>query len=122
VTTIESDAGVVGQDGPGLAEQAFDLTAPPRNLDAEAAVLGSVLKRGHALADVLPFLKPQHFYKTQHRHIYAAMAALFDRAAAIDYYTLTEELRHQGTYDDAGGLLYLSELDLATPSAAYIDY
>jgi replicative DNA helicase len=53
-------------------------------LQAEKAVLGSVLKRGLAIADVLPFLKPHHFYAARHRHIYSAMAALFERAAAID--------------------------------------
>src|SRR5437660_2511417 len=32
------------------------------------------------------------------------MAALFNRATAIDDHTIAEELRHQGTYDAAGGL------------------
>jgi replicative DNA helicase len=51
-------------------------------------VLGSILKRGLAIADVLTFLKPHHFYERRHEHIYAAMAALFERAAAIDYHTI----------------------------------
>jgi len=52
---------------------------------------------GLSVADVLPFLKPHHFYEVRHRHVYAAMAALFERAAAIDYHTIAEELEHQGT-------------------------
>src|SRR5438445_10624994 len=48
--------------------------------------------------------------------------ALFERAAAIDYHTIAEELIHQGTYESAGGLLYLSELSLGTPSAAHIEH
>ena len=59
-------------------------------------MLGSVLKRGLAIADVLPFLKPHHFYERRHEHIYAAMAALFERAAAIDYHTIAEELDAPG--------------------------
>ncbi len=43
-------------------------------------------------------------------------------ANTIDYHTIAEELVHQGTYEQAGGLLYLSELNLATPSAAHIEH
>jgi replicative DNA helicase len=106
-----------------VADEELDLDgSPPHSKHAEEAVLGSVLKRGLAIADVLPFLKPQHFYEARHRAIYAAMAALFERASAIDYHTIGEELKHQGTYEDAGGLLYLSELNLATPSATHIEH
>ena len=99
-----------------------EMSVPPHSIQAEEAVLGSVLKRGLAIADVVPFLKPQHFYEARHRYIYAAMAALFERAAAIDYHTIAEELECQGTYEQAGGLVYLSELNLSTPSAAHIEH
>ncbi len=52
------------------------------------------MKRGLAIVDVLPFLKPQHFYEARNRPLYSAMAALFERAALIDYYTIAEELTH----------------------------
>jgi replicative DNA helicase len=48
------------------------------------------------------------------------MEALFERGAKIDYHTVADELQHQGTYESSGGLLYLSELDLSTPTAALI--
>jgi predicted RNA binding protein YcfA (HicA-like mRNA interferase family) len=44
-------------------------------------------QRWLAIADVVPFLKPQHFYEARHPYIYSAVAALFERAAAIDYRT-----------------------------------
>jgi replicative DNA helicase len=104
-------------------EEAEELAlVPPHSTQAEEAVLGSILKRGLAIADILTFLKPHHFYERRHEHIYTAMAALFERAAAIDYHTIAEELTHQGTYESAGGLLYLSELSLMTPSAAHIEH
>src|SRR6266516_7972983 len=95
------------QDEPGIDDD--EMSVPPHSRQAEEAVLGSVLKRGLAIADMVPFLKPQHFYEARHRYIYAAMAALFERAAAIDYHTIAEELERQGTYEQAGGLVYLSE-------------
>src|SRR6202011_3514112 len=112
----------VARDDLSYFDDAEDLSVPPHSSQGEEAVLGSVLKRGLAIADVLPFLKPHHFYERRHEHIFAAMAALFERAAAIDYHTIAEELKHQGTYESAGGLLYLSELSLGTPSAAHIEH
>jgi replicative DNA helicase len=99
-----------------------EMSVPPHSTQAEEAVLGAVLKRGLAIADVVHFLKPQSFYEARHRYIYSAMAALFERAAAIDYHTIAEELERQGTYEQAGGLGYLSELNLSTPSAAHIEH
>jgi replicative DNA helicase len=113
-------------DRPPVQVEAIDdcdeMSAPPHSSQAEEAVLGAVLKNGFAIADVVPFLKPRHFYEARNRYIYAAMAALFERAAAIDYHTIADELERQGTYEQAGGLLYLLELNLATPSAAHIEH
>jgi len=121
-TTVPTNGKLHRAESPELGDDDSDLANPPHSSQAEGAVLGSVLKRGLAIADVLPFLKPQHFYETRNRHVYAAMAALFERATAIDYHTLAEELTRQGTYESAGGLLYLSELNLSTPSAAHIEH
>jgi replicative DNA helicase len=86
-------------------EDPDELSAvPPHSSHAEEAVLGSVLKRGLAIAEVLPFLKPHHFYERRHGHICAAISAPFERAAAIDYHTIAEEVTHQGTYESTRGL------------------
>jgi replicative DNA helicase len=122
VTTLAPNGKLDRAEAPQPREDDSDPTLPPHSSQAEEAVLGSVLKRGLAIADVLPFLKPQHFYEARNRHVYAAMAALFERAAAIDYHTLADELTRQDTYESAGGLLYLSELGLSTPSAAHIEH
>src|SRR6266536_2705421 len=122
MTAIDGIANGVAHDDSQYFDDTEDLSVPPHSTQAEEAVLGSVLKRGLSIADVLPFLKPHHFYEARHRHIYAAMAALFERAAAIDYHTIAEELEHQGTYEQSGGLVYLSELNLSTPSAAHIEH
>jgi hypothetical protein len=104
VTTQNGHDRSLSHDNVVQFEEAEDESAlPPHSTQAEEAVLGSVLKRGLAIADVLPFLKPHHFYERRHEHIFAAMAALFERAAAIDYHTIADELIHQGTYASAGG-------------------
>src|SRR5437899_2100858 len=106
----------------GVVDDDFDTSLPPHSAQAEEAVLGAVLKDGQAIATVAAWLKPSDFYVARNCHVYAAMHALFDRGSKIDYHLLAEELTRQGTYDDAGGLLYLSELNLATPSAAHIEH
>src|SRR6202165_4410080 len=121
MTATNGIANGVAHDAVQCADEDEEQSPPPHSTQAEEAVLGSVLKNGLSIADVLPFLKPHHFYEMRHRHIWAAMGALFERAAPLDYHTIAEELAHQGTYESAGGLLYLSELNLATPSAAHIE-
>src|SRR5947208_13664179 len=80
MTATNGIANGVAHDDLQYFDDAEDLSVPPHSTQAEEAVLGSVLKRGLSVADVLPFLKPHHFYEARHRHIYAAMAALFERA------------------------------------------
>jgi replicative DNA helicase len=99
-----------------------DLSLPPHSTQAEEAVLGSILKDGQAIARIADTLQPHDFYEPRRRHVYAAMYALFDRGAKIDYHLVVDELQRQGTYAAAGGLLFLAELDLKTPSAGYIEH
>jgi len=100
VGTAKTNGKLIRDELPQTDDDEADLATPPHSSQAEEAVLGSVLKRGVAIADVLPFLKPQHFYESRNQHVYAAMAALFERAAAIDYHTIADELlgRH-GSHD-----------------------
>jgi hypothetical protein len=76
-----------------------EMSVPPHSDQAEEAVLGAVLKRRLAIADVVSFLKPQHFYEARNRYVYAAMATLFERGAAIDYHTIAEELEQRETQE-----------------------
>ena len=94
----------------------------PHSKDAEEAVLGSMFRNPLALADVVTFLKPRDLVHPPYRHVYAAMAALFERGDAVDYHTVADELQRLGTYAAVGGVLTLSELNVATPTSAHIVY
>ena len=99
-----------------------DLSQPPHSLQAEEAVLGSVLKNPSSIVRVSDILKPEDFYSQRNRHVYRAMVSLFVESIPIDYHSTADRLQQQGTYEASGGLLYLSELNLATPSAAHIEH
>ncbi len=99
-----------------------DLSLPPHSLQAEEAVLGSILKHPPSIVRVSDFLKPEDFYGMRNRHVFRAMLTLFADGKPIDYHSVGDTLYQQGTHEAAGGMLYLSEVNLATPSAAYIEH
>ena len=99
-----------------------DLSLPPHSIQAEEAVLGSVLKNPASIVRVSDFLRPEDFYQQRNRHVFRAMLALFTDGVPIDYHSTADRLQQQGVYEASGGLLYLSELNLATPSAAHIEH
>src|SRR5437870_4777455 len=99
-----------------------DLSLPPHSIQAEEAVLGSVLKNPASIVRVSDFLKPEDFYQQRNRHVFRAMLALFADGKPIDYHSTADTLQQLGAYEASGGLLYLSELNLATPSAAHIEH
>jgi replicative DNA helicase len=99
-----------------------DLSLPPHSIQAEEAVLGSILKNPSSIVQVSDFLKSEDFYQQRNRHVYRAMLSLFNDGQPIDYHSTGDRLAQHATYEAAGGLLYLSELNLATPSAAHIEY
>src|SRR3989442_11961513 len=101
----------------------LDLPAriPPRNLDAERAVLGAVLLEGReTLPRVMEVLRPSDFYPEAHRSIYETMLRLFDRSEPVDLITLNEELRRHGALDAVGGPAALALLVEHASIAAHL--
>lgn len=90
---------------------------PPHSIDAEEAVLGSLLIDPDAIFDVANFLRPPAFYKTQNRWIYEAILALSERREPIDFITLLEELRRREKLEEVGGEAYVIDLINAVPTS-----
>jgi replicative DNA helicase len=99
-----------------------ELGLPPHSLQAEEAVLGSVLKNPSSIVRVSDFLRSDDFYQQKNRHVFRAMLDLNADGQPIDYHSTADRLQQLGLYEASGGLLYLSELNLATPTAAHIEY
>src|SRR6266851_5161451 len=119
VERLDNDLDSLG--GGGRTEER-DLSLPPHSIQAEEAVLGSILKNPASIVRVSDFLKPEDFYQQRNRHVFRAMLSLFADGQPIDYHSTADRLQQQGAYEASGGLLYLSELNLATPSAAHIEH
>ena len=90
---------------------------PPHNLEAEEAVLGSLLIDPDAIFEVSAFLKPESFYREANRWIYEAIIFLYDTREPLDFITLSDVLRNRGQLDDIGGEGYLIDLLNAVPTS-----
>lgn len=93
-------------------------TPAPHSLEAEKAVLGSVML-DHTLLDELAYLPPEAFYAERHRVIWNAMRALVARGGEPDSVTLLDYLRISGDLERVGSMPYLMGLPDETPTAAY---
>lgn len=95
---------------------------PPNNIDAERAVLGSILLNREAIAGVASWLKPDMFYAQKHADIYQTMLDLYASRTPADTRTVSAELNKMGKLDAIGGIVYLSDLTDCVPTSYHVGY
>ncbi len=95
---------------------------PPNNLEAEMAVLGSLLVDREMMAIVNEILHPKDFYAPVHESIFGVLVELFDRGEPLDKITVGEELGRRAMLEKIGGQAYLSSLMNIVPTAASAEY
>jgi replicative DNA helicase len=93
----------------------------PHNIEAEEAVLGSLLIDPEALFRVTPFLKVDDFYLQKNAWIYEAILALHERREPVDFVTLCDELERREQLEGIGGAAYVTQLINAVPSAIHVE-
>ncbi len=98
------------------------LRVPPQNIDAEMALLGSIMLRPLGLNEIIDIINRDSFYVEKHRLIYQAMSELARKNEPIDLVSLTAELREQGNLESTGGTGYLTELINNVPTSTNIEY
>ncbi len=97
-----------------------DIPAPPHSIEAEQAVLGSLLLEASAWDQVADAVTEGDFYRPDHRLIFQAIGELAGNARPCDVVTVSEQLERIGKLEEAGGLAYLSTLARDTPTAANV--
>ena len=95
---------------------------PPQALELEASVIGALMIEKEAFSSITDLLRPESFYSDQHRHIFEAVQALSAKDAPIDVLSVAEQLKQSGKLEQAGGVIYLSDLTRRVASAAHIRY
>ena len=95
---------------------------PPQALELEASVIGALMIEKEAFSSITDLLRPESFYSDQHRHIFEAIQSLSANDAPIDVLSVAEKLKQAGQLEQAGGVIYLSDLTRRVASAAHIRY
>ncbi len=91
----------------------------PQNLDAERALLGSILLDNAALNVVGGMLRPEDLFADGHRLIFQQIVSLSEKNRTVDVVTLSDELKKTGMLDKAGGIVYLAGLSDGVPVGDY---
>ena len=91
---------------------------PPHDIEAEQAVIGSMLTDKDAVVSAIEVLKEDDFYRDDNKAIYSAILNLYNRAEPIDIITVKAELEAMGKFEQVGGLEYLAELPEKVPTTA----
>ncbi len=95
-----------------------DIRIPPQSIDAERALLGSIMLRPEVMHDLIEVINPSCFYVDKHRLIYTTMLELFAKSKPIDLLSLSSRLEERELLDQVGGSSYLTEIVNGVPSAA----
>ena len=91
---------------------------PPHDIEAEQAVIGSMLTDMEAVVSSIENLKPEDFYREDNKLIFSAMVNLYNRSEPIDLITVKSELESMGKFDQVGGIEYLADLPEKVPTTA----
>ena len=106
-----------------------NFKTPPSNVEAERAVLGSILldttgRSGDRVMDLCLTggISPESFYDPRNRAIYSAMIEMNRASKPLDYLTLMETLSVAGKLEAVGGAAYIQSLYDQTPTTAHAEY
>jgi replicative DNA helicase len=105
-----------------MSDQETPLKSIPNNLEAERAVLGSLMIDPDAIVKVASFLRAEDFFRERHAWLYEAMQALNERREPLDFVTIVDELERRNQLQEIGGPAFLTDLISTTPTSLYIDH
>jgi replicative DNA helicase len=95
---------------------------PPHDIEAEEAVIASLLVDPEAIYKVAPILKPEDFFREQNAWAYESCRALWERNQSINQITVAHELARRGRLEEAGGAAYLSRLVAELPTSVGVEH
>lgn len=95
---------------------------PPHDIEAEEAVIGSLVVDPDAIFKIATFLVPEAFFDETNQVIYQACLSVHQRNEVVDQITVAHELMRQNRLEQIGGAAYLSHLISITPTPLYIEH
>ena len=92
----------------------------PHSMEAEQAVLGSILIDARCIPQVMEALKPEDFYLRQNREIFETICSMFSFSEIIDPVTVLNKMKQTGIYDENTSYDYIHQLMVITPTSANV--
>ncbi|MEI7462789.1 MAG: replicative DNA helicase [Candidatus Taylorbacteria bacterium] len=99
-----------------------DLKVPPHSLEAEKALLGSIMIRGEAMHDVTDIVSEQSFYSNIHRMVWSTLLELHTKGSPIDVLSVSSRLNEKEQLEQIGGMTFLTELINCVPTSTNVDH
>ena len=100
----------------------LNLTAQPQALEAEQAVLGSMLTTKEAVSKAMQWVSADQFYKDAHVRIFSCMSDLFDKGEPIDAISVVDRLKKKKELEGVGGAYYVTGLAESVPTTANVEH
>jgi len=94
----------------------------PHSEEAERALLGALILDGDRIPEVAEIVTAEDFFVRRHQKLFAALLALSEGGAPIDFVSLGERLRVDDAYHEVGGAEYLIELSAGVTTSAHAGY
>lgn len=95
---------------------------PPQNIDAERALLGSIMLKSDAIHDAIDIISPESFYVEKHRAVFRTMLDLMNAGSPIDLLSVANRLKEAKELERIGGNAFLAEIIGTVPSSANLKY
>ncbi len=100
----------------------LNLTAQPQALEAEQAVLGSMLTTKEAVSKAMQWVSANQFYKDAHVRIFSCMIDLFEKGEPIDAISVVDRLKKKKELEGVGGAYYITGLAESVPTTANVEH
>lgn len=99
-----------------------DLRVPPQSLEAEKALLGSIMIRPEMMHEVMDVVNEGSFYSDRHKLLWDVMVELHSKSTPIDLLSLSTRLKEKDLLEQVGAMTYLTELVHGVPSSTNAKY
>ena len=99
-----------------------DLKIPPHSVEAEKALLGSVMIRGEVMHDISDRINESAFYSSPNKMVWSVLFELHSKNSPIDILSVSSRLKEKNLLDQVGGMTYLSELINVVPSSTNAEH
>ena len=104
------------------AFQTPGLRIPPHDMDAERALLGSLMIKPQGLYEIMDSIKPHSFYADRNRIIFEAILVLCEKNEPVDLISVTSLLREKNLLETVGGAVAIADLTEMVPNASNLKH